>query len=986
MCFSLVLLIGLGGCASKKRKDEVGAFKRFYHNTTAKYNGYFNANELLQESFVSLEDQNQDNYNQILHVYPYSAADNPDASAGDLDKAIEKVTTVALLHEPSHWVDDCYLLMGKAQFLKQDYETAEETLEYFQEEFDPNNPNGRIYKKKGKKSKKERQKEREAERKEQEEQKKKEREAKEEEKKKEREARKKEQEEKKKEREKARKDRKKNSKKRKRGTKKRPPKEEKKEETTAPDTTGIINRIPEAPKTSVKEDEDDSVPVKKEKEELKPEGGGLFGHTPAFYEGVLWLSRTYIERENYFSAEYLLNKLENEYPITDEVRREIYPARAYLFVKQKKYDRAIPALNTAIEKGKDKRKKARYAYIIGQIHQLLGQNDKALAAFQRVNDFKPSFEMEFNSKLNIERTKWSKSGSKENATAQLEKFLKEDKYSDFKDQIYYAMGEVNLSQNNKVEAIENFENSLRYNFSNQNQKIESYYRLAGLYYEDEKYIDAKNYYDSTLVVMGKTDDRVPLVSKYASGLTDIAKNLEIVKLQDSLLRLADMPKDELRAFAKAELEKRKETELVAENEPVEDKFAALSNNRRGGPRGPSSFFAYNQSAVLKGRDRFKEKWGNRKLEDNWRRSNRTDATEEELVEEGPVVNESISETEIDRFIENIPTTPPKRAKVEKALEKALFDLGVLYRDRIENYGKSIESLERMRSVFPESEKDLDAMYYLYLSNLDLPNQSRANHYKNLITDKYPESKFARALNDPNYALELQNEAKQVERNYDDTYALFTDGQYQEVFDITEKINGTTTNPELLPKYALLNAMCIGHLKGKEDYISALKQVSNRHPNTPESVRAKEIMRFLKGDEEAFDKALFDEEKDIFSLEENKLHYVILVVYDASNKKINDTKIALSNYHKEYHKLDKLKITDIYLNVEDKSKIILIRKFRNKEKAMKYVETSEKNSKDFVSTKDVAYDLFAISQKNYREVIKEKSVNSYRAFYEKNYKK
>ncbi len=650
-----------------------------------------------------------------------------------------------------------------------------------------------------------------------------------------------------------------------------------------------------------------------------------------------------------------------------------------MYIKQKKYTEALPALDLAIDKSKDKKLKARYAYIAAQIHQNMGNYDKANSAFKRVGDFKPSFEMEFNTKLNIEKTQWSNGdGSK-----QLTKLLKEDKYAEFKDQIYYAMGDIKMSQKNYSGAIKDFENSLKFNESNTSQKIESYHRLANLYFEKEEYINAKQYFDSTLVVMEKEDERYFNTEKYAKGLTDIAKYLGIVNLQDSLLRLGTLSKEELQIFAKAELEKQKEAEALVDNsQETTDKFAGLTPGRR--LSGPSSFFAYNQSSVRKGKESFKEKWGNRKLEDNWRRSNRNDASENEEEEEEVFVDEGVTDEDIAQFLRTIPTTPPQRAKAETELEDALFNLGIQYRDNIQNYEKSIGSLEELRSRFPETKNDLDALYYLYLSNLDLANSSRAAYYKDIISKNYPETKYARALNDPNFSKELEEEAKSSDRHYDATYALFTEGQYQEAYNRAIEVDGTNSTPLLLPKYSLLAAMCTGHLKGKEDYISALNEVSKRHPNTPESVRAKEIMRFLKGDDDAFDKALYEEESDVFEFEENKLHYVILVVYESNNKKVNDTKIALSNYHKTYHKLDKLKITDIYLNVEDKSKVVLVRKFRNKDKAMSYVDGTKKNSKDFVNDKEVSYDIFAISQKNYREVIKEKSVVNYRAFYEKYY--
>lgn len=202
-----MIILVMAGCSTTRSKDDVKGIKKLLQNTTAKFNGYFNANELMEETMVTLKDMHQDNYNNVLEVYDYVAVDNPQSIVPDMDKAIEKVSIVATLKEYSNYVDDCYVMIGKAQYLKHDYASAEETFQYFEEEFDPKNPYGREYSmaKKKKLSSRDQRKEIEAKRKE------KEKEREEEEK-----IRKKEKEEERKAKAEERKNRKKNSKKKKR--------------------------------------------------------------------------------------------------------------------------------------------------------------------------------------------------------------------------------------------------------------------------------------------------------------------------------------------------------------------------------------------------------------------------------------------------------------------------------------------------------------------------------------------------------------------------------------------------------------------------------------------------------------------------------------------------------------------------------------------------------------------------------------------------
>ncbi len=132
--FTLILTVS---CVTKRKKGETSALGRFYHNTTAKYNGYFNANEILNESILVLESGHKDNYNKILPVFPYQAVESADAVKANLDKAIEKVSIDITLHRVSRWADDCYLLLAKAQYLKKDYETAENSFRFLLDEFNP---------------------------------------------------------------------------------------------------------------------------------------------------------------------------------------------------------------------------------------------------------------------------------------------------------------------------------------------------------------------------------------------------------------------------------------------------------------------------------------------------------------------------------------------------------------------------------------------------------------------------------------------------------------------------------------------------------------------------------------------------------------------------------------------------------------------------------------------------------------------------------
>ncbi len=1036
LVFSIAMLCV--SCSSTKKKGETGKFGRFYHNVTAKYNGYFNANEILKESFVVLEESNDDNYDQILNLYPYQPSD-PKSATVELDRAIEKVSTVVSLHRPSKWVDDCYLLLGKAQFLKQDYESAEETFRFFQEEFDPYSIYSAKFEKNRKQSssekKKVRDEERDVKRKEIDEKKKETKEKRQEERETKADDREK--------RDKARKDLRKKTDKLndeirdikkdlKKAEKKRKDEIRKKEKEARKKKKRLPKKDPNADPRSSKEkqlqakleskqaelerlknpseakeekpviepteetvvqetaiedelDAEEGSKTNKKKSTRQVPGGGLFKHKPAYYEGILWLAMTYAERGNSFSSEYLLRSLEEE-NVYDEIKEEIPAAYAHLYLKQKDYDKAIPALNNAIEKESSKKVKARYAFILAQIYEYKQNYSEALKYYSQVDNFKPSFLMDFHAKL--KKLKLSHSTgktSKESALKSLDKMIKEEKYADFRSQLYFAKGELEIENNNIAEAIGFFQKSLKEPGSTKQQQANVYNSLANIFYKQEKYLPSSTYYDSTLIVLDKKDERYLEVEKRARNLKDIALNIKIINEQDSLLRLSTLTREEL-----IELAERVEQENIEKG--VADASAISrpsrkpgAGNRRTG-RESSSFFAYNDMALLQGQSDFRRKWGDRALEDNWRRSNRTNASETTDVE--VVVDEpkkDMSDEQVRKILGDIPFSPKQKTSANNKIADAMYDLGVKYRDNLDNYEKSTETLEELLRRYPNFEKRLDAYYYLYLSYNDLNQRSKANGYASKITSEFPESDYAKIISDPAYLDELIADGGSLERIYKEVYSLFENEKYAQAkarIDLSK--NELELSNPYAAKFGLLSAMCIGSLEGKDAYVKALRDVTTRYPNAPEKTRAQEILRFLRGEGDAFSDLIYEEEKDVFKDEEEKLHYNILVVYDVDNNKMNDLKVALSDYNKKYHKQDKLKVASIFLNREDDSQIVLIRRFKNKSKAMQYYVSAITKADELTKGLDIDYTMYSVTQRNYREIIKQKSEKAYRAFYEKYY--
>ena len=1020
-------VIFLSGCTTTKKKDDLSGMGMLYQNMTAHYNGYFNATEIMKESVATLETEHQDNYNQILPVFEYTAVGDPKSVSGELDEAIKKSSVVISLHRPSKWTDDCYLLIGQAQYLKQDFESAQKTLEYMVNNFDDTGKSTAKASKKPSKAQSKAERARKIQEKNKEIQARKKEQAKNRaERNKEIKSKKKEQaksrkadkrarekanKKRKKEREKANKARKKNRKKahKKKKPVKRstPTKSDTKPDDSKANETKEVDKKTSTPTTKtqpaksdkkeefgddIKEESKKKDEKKKEKEEKTKDGA--LAHKPAKPHGMLWLAKTYVERDFLLQADRLFKQAAEASGEDKKLQEELYPSMAHFYIYTEQYNEAIPALEKSIEATKRKALKARYAYIIGQLQMMGGNNSAAVSYFDQAAGWSRDYEMEFNARMNSKLASMS-SGSKSGETIarELEKMLKEDKNADYKDQIYFQIAKVYLEANNDKKAEEYLKLALEQASKNPAQKTEIHYALGEIYFEKDKFDLAYDNYSLALTSMGKTDKRYRSLEERTTQLKDIAGYVKELNLQDSLLMLASLSEEELKDRAEKILKDKAEKQAAAEEKMREltGKNSMPSTIATSTPVATSNsleskFFAYNDRELKKGEREFARTWGSRPLVDDWRRKESGESSTQTITDDIDVsISNNVTSKEVEDIFKDLPRTDEARFQANQKIGDALYNLGMAYRNNLERLDLSTQAFARFVNKNESDARLPEAYYFLYLNARDQGDMTTANQYAALLKEKYPDSKYALIAADPSYIDELLNDQNSVEAYYESIYAAFNNGDYKRVYDAFDQAKSNFGSDDLyLSKFALLKAMSVGKLSGKEQYIEALRTVVAQYPNTAEQIRAREIIRFLGGDEEAFNKSWNDQLiVTSYKVQNDKLHYVVVVLYNDDVVKIDEAKIAINNYNNLFHKLKKYSIRSFIVNREEKTPAILIRKFEDKSEAMTYYNEVNGRMKDFLPEEADA-EVYAISQHNYREMIKSGGVSSYKQFFEDNY--
>ena len=964
----LLLLIGLFffSCTSQRKQGELSKFGMFYQNTTAYYNGFFNANELYQESILRITETHQDNYNEVLAIFPFQAAEDVRSEYSNLDLAMEKVSTVVSLKRPSHWTDDSYLMLAKCQYVKKDYESAEKTLQYLLHHFSPTSQTGpkQVTETRSRTAHNrqieinQRKTRRQIER----------------------------------ERKRARRDREKARKQARRDREK----------------GRTVQKPPTRSQAPGEGDQTATLPQTQSQEEEQGSQTGIFGHEPAFNEARIWMAKTFIERDNFSRASITLEQLKVERGLSDELRAQLHLVEAHLHITRSEYQRAIPALETAIPLVSNRREKARYSFILGQLYQQQANHRIAGTHFENAAKWTNDFELEFNANLNQAlATQVGFDGS----LRELERFANDRKNAEFRDQIYYTIAQLHYQQKQNPEAISALEKALESNTTNRNQLIEIYYLLAKIHLDEEQFNKASEYYNLTMGVMPRADNRYVEVSRLANSLREIATYFEQLQYNDSLLIVSALSEEEQRKWAEKQFRLERKRQEQPMGAPASGPAAAsgrelqqgvdLAGRMGGGQARPgvggagpragqleSNFFAYDERQVRRGAREFDRKYGSRELVDDWRRSNSPiylSQTGAPIAGDEIIPDRIVPESKIEEYLAKLPKSDVEKLRVRQYVIDALFYLGVIFRDKMENYRASADHLERLTTDFENTSNELEGLYYLYLDYRDLGLLEEKERVKERILQVYPASKYAIVLKDPNSVQELLEKENRLPNYYRGIYEQFEKGKHEEVQKrVARSVELFGSDHEFSSKIALLNAMSMGNILGKEAYVNGLQEMIAQYPNTPEEVRAREILRFLQGDSGAFERYRGEIDIDKFMHEPDKMHYMIIILHNSREVSLSDAQIAISNFNQKYYQLANLRISNHFLDTQSGIPLILIRSFNNKEQGMRYLNDANSLRGEFLPT-GADFEIYPITQRNYREVLRERSAANYQVFFEQNYR-
>ena len=599
----------------------------------------------------------------------------------------------------------------------------------------------------------------------------------------------------------------------------------------------------------------------------------------------------YGKMKDYYQADENFRDLKEE-KLRKSERKLLSVFYSEMLLEAGKKEEAITELEEAYQFNKNKKLRSRIAFLRGQILASLGKNEDARESFVTAYKNARDFEFEVKSQIEIAKTFNGNGDDYEGAKKYLESISKKGTYASRKNEFYYALGLMANKAGKKDEAQDYFKKSVKEKISDSQIRGLAYFEIGKKHFEENDYLSAGVYYDSAYAAMNYPPAKENLKS-LTENIKQVSKNYYLIKKNDSILNLTKMSNDERIAYfnkhietlktkeAKQELE-RKKTEKEKNNKFETTDFALLngtdnSNSFLDFTGGSKSFYFANQSTISKGESAFKQIWGNRASTDNWRTSTKQNSIED-------LKNEALGITsapnprryEPDFYIEKIPTKIEELTALKKDRDTASLGLGRMYDNYFSNIPLATKTLYDLVDSKTDEDTEQQALYHIFSMNYE-KNPKDAERAKQLILEKYPYTSIAEFVKNPKKA-EFTSSDTDVQKKYIDAYKLYEEGKYEDSRKLIEEAIQQFPKDVLIPKFTLLQAFNTAKTAGKEIMILQLEQLMLNYPKTPEGIKAKEMLQFLKSD-------LKVEQLDANGNPINK---------PTSNAKIEDKKVEIKN--------------------------------------------------------------------------------------------
>ncbi len=728
----------------------------------------------------------------------------------------------------------------------------------------------------------------------------------------------------------------------------------------------------------------------------------FFDNDPSVFVSELWMAKTNIELNNLTEAGFNLTVLDDaileqeaakedkdsrdgeEEEIAElpkSMRFDFEKTKAELALRKENPSDAVKYLEASLEFAKKPRDKSRVHFIIAQLYEGLGDRETAKTHYTEVLKYDAPFEMHFNARL-----KRAFMGGDEKVKKELLKMLRDAKNAQFKDQIYFALADIELQQANKPKAVDYLTQSAFYSVENTRQKGMSYEKLGDLAFSDRNYVSAQKYYDSCATVINDEYPNAEGIRTKAEKLADLVLAVETAAYEDSIQRIAALGEEERIDFienvikqTKEEIERKKIKEAERLRELQQNQNLFVQNEATG-----NKWYFSNAKMRSDGYDEFRKLWGSRENEDNWRRSDKDPVMNNTIVT--PSDTDTTNQTDltsepedtltVERLLANIPLTDSLLAISNLRQMEALYNAGIIYKEQLKESDLAVLQFKGVMEEKISGEFELSSAFQLYkvYETLDA-NQS--DFYKDFILMEYSTSDYANYLRDPDFFIKKKEREALAEQEYINQLDRYNRGLYSVVIAKANNVIDNEKDNQFRSKYMLLKAMALGQTNSdKKTLLPVLNAVVSEYEGSAEATRAAEMITIIENGYST-NIPIVEKTPSPFTFNKNEKQWVIVFLDDAMD--VEETLEDMESFNESLFDDFNYEMTE---KQYDNKNFVLVQEFQDVFEAKDYARVFKSSKKQKLDLTKVS--LYIITKENLKILYEMQNLEEYELFYEENY--
>ncbi|MBR6118577.1 MAG: tetratricopeptide repeat protein [Paludibacteraceae bacterium] len=556
----------------------------------------------------------------------------------------------------------------------------------------------------------------------------------------------------------------------------------------------------------------------------------------------LWVARSYAELGWQYEAEDMLNRVQMD-ALSRKHARLYSAVKADVLLKGEHYHEAIPFVKIALPYEKRKIYRPRFSYVLGQLYEREGKRDEAIDAYKSTIRMAPPNEMDFNARIRIAELQGK------SAIRKLHTMTRQEKHKDRLDRIYGAMGNIYLANRDTAKALEMYALAIEKSTQAGTAKAEVLVRAGDVYFEQHRYVPAQPCYrEAVTIITAENNSDFARIQKRSEVLDELIVAYTQAQLQDSLQRLSHMTEEEQRAIVDKIIVDLIEAEKKDSIQSAEDALAKSRGdegprsvntaNLFGGPQKAEWYF-YNPQLIKQGQQEWRRRWGNRPLEDNWRRSSK----QVMITDEGVAASGAPDAVGSDSLgLDSIPmdSLPPVQ-KIETDNHKPEYYL--------QQIPKTEQDFAASDSLWREA---MVALYYIYRDRLE--DEPQAQETLRLLDERFGAHPSVIAIHDDERLRALRHDEAYIARMrrmidaqdslYAATYTAYTKGQYTAVKANKQYAVDSFPQSALIPRFLFLNAVSVARTEGQEPFVAELQNLVANYGSTELGAMAKDMLAMM----------------------------------------------------------------------------------------------------------------------------------------------